>query len=42
LSALDLPALERPAKAIPMLRARLHVEIDLQRKNRGIAIQPHW
>lgn len=30
------------AKAIPMLRARLHVEIDLQRKNRGIAIQPHW
>ena len=30
------------ARAIPSLRSRLHVEIDLPRKARGIAIQPHW
>jgi 2-polyprenyl-6-hydroxyphenyl methylase/3-demethylubiquinone-9 3-methyltransferase len=29
-------------RAIPMLRPRLHVEIDLPKKDRGIVIQPHW
>jgi hypothetical protein len=30
------------ARAIPSLRPRLHAEIDLPEKKRGIAIQPHW
>jgi len=30
------------ARAIPALRSRLHVDIDLPEKKRGIAIQPHW
>jgi len=30
------------ARAIPVVRSRLHVEIDLPRKAHGITIQPHW
>ena len=29
-------------RAIPQLRSRLHVEIDLPEKTHGIVIQPHW
>jgi 2-polyprenyl-6-hydroxyphenyl methylase/3-demethylubiquinone-9 3-methyltransferase len=29
-------------RAIPPLRERLHVEVDLARKSRGIAIEPAW
>ncbi|MFT3897709.1 MAG: methyltransferase domain-containing protein [Thermomonas sp.] len=30
------------AKAVPVLRSRLHVEVDLPEKRHGIAIEPHW
>ena len=29
-------------RAIPPLRERLHVEVELARKSRGIAIEPAW
>lgn len=29
-------------RAIPSLRSRLHVEIDLPEKTHGIVIEPHW
>jgi 2-polyprenyl-6-hydroxyphenyl methylase/3-demethylubiquinone-9 3-methyltransferase len=29
-------------RAVPQLRSRLHAEIDLPEKKRGIVIQPHW
>jgi 2-polyprenyl-3-methyl-5-hydroxy-6-metoxy-1,4-benzoquinol methylase len=32
----------RLGQAVPQLRSRLHVEIDLSQKAHGITVQPHW
>jgi 2-polyprenyl-6-hydroxyphenyl methylase/3-demethylubiquinone-9 3-methyltransferase len=29
-------------RAVPPLRERLHVEVDLPQKSRGVVVEPHW